>query len=92
VNTTNNDRKRDAQVTQNRRGPHVRPEFNAFTVTAADYISPLGQLTRWAEARGAAETIASVTFARERDDTAVTAVVVHTRSNPSGIQASTRTK
>ena len=65
----------------------MRPEFNAFTVTAADYVSALGKLTRRAETRGAGETIASVTFVRERDDIAVTAVVVHTHSDTSDIQA-----
>lgn len=64
----------------------MHTEFHAFTITAADCASALGKLTRWAETRGATETIVSVTFARDRDDTAVTAVVVHTGSDVSGIQ------
>lgn len=64
----------------------MHPEFNAFTVTATDYVSVLGQLTRWTETRGATETITSVTFTRERDDPTVTAVVVHTHGDNPNIR------
>lgn len=65
----------------------MHTEFRAFTITAADAASALGKVKRWIETRGATASIVSVTFTGERDDSDVTAVVVHTHSDTSGIQA-----